>query len=129
MLTFQRRHLFKREIKSFLQSYLPRKYIPSLKTTSTLVISTLLISNNHLTRSENLVHVLQGKLTRGKILRNFSSFTQYFQYTLISNFRSQIAYSFVKCYFSIYLFFFPNSANLICRGTDISNYFRESLGL
>ena len=28
---------------------------------------------------------------------------------------------------SIYLF--PNSANLICRCTDISKYFRESLGL
>ena len=27
------------------------------------------------------------------------------------------------------LFLFLNSANLICRGTDISKYFRESLGL
>ena len=25
--------------------------------------------------------------------------------------------------------FFLNSANLICRGTDISKYFRESLGI
>ena len=25
--------------------------------------------------------------------------------------------------------FFLNSANLICRSTDISNYFRESLGI
>ena len=27
------------------------------------------------------------------------------------------------------MYFFLNSANLICRGTDNSNYFRESLGL
>ena len=25
--------------------------------------------------------------------------------------------------------FFLNSANLICRGTDISKYFRESVGI
>ena len=35
--------------------------------------------------------------------------------------------SFVKCGCSVY--FFINSANLICRGTNISKYFRESLGL
>ena len=56
---------------------------------------------------------------------NFSSFPQYFQY--ISNFRSQITYTFVKCGCSIY--FFLNSTNLICRSTDISKYFRESLGI
>ena len=33
----------------------------------------------------------------------------------------------VKCGCSNY--FFLNSANLICRGTDISKYFRESLGI
>ena len=37
----------------------------------------------------------------------------------------KITYSFVKCGCSIY--FFLNSENLICRGTDISKYFRESL--
>ena len=57
--------------------------------------------------------------------RNFSSFPQQFQY--ISNFRNQITYSFVKCGWSVY--FFLNSANLTCRGTDISKYFSESLGL
>ena len=57
--------------------------------------------------------------------RNFSSFPRYFQY--ISNVRSQITYSFVNCDCSIY--FFLNSANLICRGTDISKHFWESLGL
>ena len=55
------------------------------------------------------------------LLSNFSSFPQYFQY--ISNFRSQITYTVVKYGCSIH--FFP--ANLICRGTDISKYFRESL--
>ena len=56
---------------------------------------------------------------------NFSSFLQYCQY--ISNFRSQITYSFVKIDCLIY--FFHYSANLICRGSDISKYFRESVGL
>ena len=53
---------------------------------------------------------------------NFSSFPQYFQY--ISNFRSQITYSFVNCDI-----IFLNSANLICRGMNISKCFRESLRL
>ena len=38
------------------------------------------------------------------------------------SFRSQTTYSFVKCSCSVY--FFLSSANLICRGTDISKYFR-----
>ena len=29
----------------------------------------------------------------------------------------------------LFKLFFLNSANLICRGTDISKYFRESLGI
>ena len=56
---------------------------------------------------------------------NFSSFPQYFQY--ISNVKSPITYKFVKCGGSNY--FFLNSENLICRGTDILKCFRESLGL
>ena len=56
---------------------------------------------------------------------NFSSFPQYFQY--ISNFKSPFTYQFVKCGQSNY--FFLNSTNLICRTTDISKYFRESLGI
>ena len=43
----------------------------------------------------------------------------------ISNFRSQITYLFVKCGYSICCF--PHS--LICRGTDISKCFSESLGI
>ena len=56
-------------------------------------------------------------------MSNFFSFPQYYQY--ISSFRSQITYSFIKCDCSIY--FFLDSTNLTCRGTDISKYFRESL--
>ena len=57
-----------------------------------------------------------GKEEKLLLRYNFSSFPQYFQYI-----------SFVKCGCSIN--FFLNSANLICRGTDISKYFRQSLGL
>ena len=81
------------------------------------------ISNNRLSRSQNLVPVFQhdylatGNIIlrkRGEIAPNerFSSFPQYFQQ--ISNFRSKNAYSFVKCGCLIY--FFLNSANLICWG-------------
>ena len=56
-------------------------------------------------------------------MSNFSSFPQYFQY--VSNFKSPVTHIFVKCGCSSY--FFLNSANLICRGMDISKYFRESI--
>ena len=42
----------------------------------------------------------------------------------VSNFKSPVTHIFVKCGC-----FFLNSANLICRGTDILKYFRESLGI
>ena len=107
---------------------------------STLVISTSVISYNRLSRSENLDLLKHKNLTIGKkycgkeeklLLRsNFSSFPQYFQY--ISNFKSPITYiDFLNMVvrFIFYYFFFLNSANLICRGTDISKYFRGSLGI
>ena len=56
---------------------------------------------------------------------NFPSFPQHFQY--ISNFKSEITYVFVKCGCSNY--FYLNSAIRICRGTDISKYLRESIGI
>ena len=56
---------------------------------------------------------------------NFSSFPHYFRY--ISKLKSSITYQFVKC--GCLNYFFLTSANLICRGTDISKYFRESLGI
>ena len=84
-------------------------------------------SNNRLSLSENLVkqEVIKYCEKEEKLLLSNFSFPQYFHY--ISNFRSQISYSSVECECSIY--FFLNSANLICRGTDISKYLRESLGL
>ena len=45
---------------------------------------------------------------------------QYFQY--ISAFESNYTYI---CSMWLFELFFPNSANLICRGMDISKYFRE----
>ena len=45
----------------------------------------------------------------------------------MSNFRSKLTYIFVKCGCANY--FFLNSENLICRGTGISKYFRESFGI
>ena len=60
---------------------------------------------------------------------NFSYFPQYFQY--IVNFRSQIAYSFVKCACSIY-FFFTSVLQIWYAEVHISQskYFRrESIGL
>ena len=83
-----------------------------------------------LPKHENLTtgkkHIVEKRRNCFLLLRsNFSSFPQYFQY--ISNFKSPITHIFVKCGCSNY--FFLNSANLICRDTDISKYFRESLGI
>ena len=47
--------------------------------------------------------------------------------SIASKFKSPITYIFVKCGCANY--FFLTSANLICRGMDISKYFRESLGI
>ena len=117
----------------------------NISESSNLVVSTyrviykkyswLSLSRSHLSRITAYLEVKIWSLpkdenlaTGNKILwkrSNFSSFPQYFQY--ISNFKSRITYTFVKCGCSIYFFF--NSAILICRGTDISKYFRESLGI
>ena len=62
------------------------------------------------------------KIRRSKV----SPFPQYFQ-IIIFNLRGQITYLFVKFGCSICIFL--NSANLICRNTDISKCFRGSLRL
>ena len=66
---------------------------------------------------------------RRMLLRsNFSSFHNIFNISLTSRVQLHIyARIFVKCGCANY--FILNSANLICRGTDISKYFRESLGI
>ena len=66
---------------------------------STLIISNSLISNNHLSRSENLVPVLTQRSTNRQqnIVEkrsNFSSFPQYFQY--IPNLRVKLKIHSVK---------------------------------
>ena len=66
-----------------------------------------------------------GKEKKLLLRSNFSSIAQYFRY--ITNFKSSITHIFAKCGCSNY--FFLNSVNPICRGTDISKYFRESLGI
>ena len=102
----------------------------------TLVISNSLISNYRLSRSENLVPVLIQRSTNRQqnivekrrncsLWSNFSSFPQYFQY--ISNLESN--YIFILLKVVIRLIVFLSSANLICRSTDISKYFIESLGV
>ena len=78
-----------------------------------------------LPKHENLA---TGKTYCGKeeklLLRsNFSFFPQYFQY--ISNFKSLIHIYLLNVVNRI--IFFLNSANLICRSTDISMYFRNLL--
>ena len=62
-----------------------------------------------------------------RLLRsNFSSFFHnIFNITLIAGVK--LKYSFVKC--AVRFIVFLSSANLICRGTDISKRFRESLGI
>ena len=77
--------------------------------------------HEHLTTSKKYC----GKKEKLLLRSNFSSFPQYFQ--CISNVKSPITYKFVKCGCSNY--FFLQSENLICRGTDISKCFRESLGI
>ena len=54
--------------------------------------------------------------------------SKFYSSTVSTNiFMSSITYTFVKCSYTNY--FFLSSANLICRSTDISKYFRESLGI
>ena len=63
---------------------------------------------------------------RGKIApkEQFLLFSTLF-HIYISNFRSQITYPFVVVQFIVFL----TLSTLICRGTDISKCFSESLGI
>ena len=109
-----------------------------LRIQSTLVISNSLISNNRLSRSDNLVPVLTQRTTKKQSIKycekeeklllrsNFSSFPQYFQY--IFNLGVKLRIHSVKGGCSINCFFL-SSVNLICRTTDISKCFIESLGV
>ena len=101
----------------------------------TLVISNSLISNNRLSQSENLVPVLTQRSTNRQQniveKRNYSLgaisplFHIIFQY--IFNLGVKLHIYSVKVGFSINCF--PQFRNLICRSTDISKCFKESLGV
>ena len=104
----------------------------------TLFISNSLISNNRLSRSENLVPVLIQRSTNrqqnivekrrncflGAISRD-NSFPQYFHY--ISNLGVKI--HIILLMVVVRLIVFLSSVNLIRRSTDISKCFIESLGV
>ena len=77
------------------------------------VISTSLISNKRLSRSKNLLSPMDQYILFSHSIFNISQ---------KSGVRLHINY--VICLFDL---FFLYSANLICRGTNISKYFRESL--
>ena len=62
---------------------------------------------------------------RGEIRSNYSSFQQYFPY--ISNSGVKLGINLLNVVVRIIVFL--NFANLICRGTNISNSLRESIGL
>ena len=81
-----------------------------------------LLKHENLTTGVKTYRGKEEKLLPGS---NFSSFPQYFQY--ISYFKSPVTYIFVNVV--VRVIFFLNSANLICRVTDISKYFREFLGI
>ena len=93
---------------------------------STLVISTSHISNNRLSRIENLVSVL--------ILKSYQQITKYCGKEekfspLFRNILNICVISGVKLRIHLWnvvvrLIFFLNYTNLICRGTDISKCIR-----
>ena len=78
-----------------------------------------------LTKHENLTTGKKILWKNGEIARQeqFLLFSTIFSIYL----KSPITYKFVKCGCSNY--YFLTSANMICRGTNISKYFRESLGI
>ena len=80
---------------------------------STLVISNSFISNNRLSRSANLVPVL----TQRSTIR---------QQNIVEKRRNCSGFILLKVV--VRLIVFLSSANLICRSTDISKCFIESLG-
>ena len=89
-------------------SHLPQShsYLYSLYIQSTLFISTSLISNNHLSRSENLVPVLTWKSNNRyqNIVEKRISPLSHNIFNKSLNFRSQITYPFIKCGCLIYCF-------------------------
>ena len=84
-----------------------------------------LLKHENLTTHEQVTKYC-GKEEKLLLRSNFSSFPQNFQYISTG----------VKLHIHVHLLnvvvrfiFFLNSSNLICQGTGISKYFRESIGL
>ena len=103
---------------------------------STLVISTLLISNNRLTRSGNLVPVLTQRSTNRQHnivekRRNCSlgAISPLFHNIFNISLTQESNYIFNLLKVVVRLIVFLSSANLIFRSTDISKCFIESLGI
>ena len=102
---------------------------------SILVISTSLISNNRLSRSENLVPVLTQRSTNRQQnivekRRNCSlgAISPLFHNISNRSLTEESNYILILLKAVVRLIVFLSSANLICRGTDTSKCFRESLG-
>ena len=110
------------------------------RTRLSLITAYLKVKIMSLPKHENLTSKTYcGKEEKLLLRSNFACFPQYFRY--ISNFKSPItllyprhtkyvgvySFLFVKC--GCLNYFFLNPENLICRGTDISKCFRESLGI
>ena len=102
---------------------------------STLIISTSLISNIRLSRSENLVPVLtQSSTNRQQNIvekrRNCSlgAISPLFHNIFNISLTYESNYIFILLKVVVRLIVFLSSANLICRSTDISKCFIESLG-
>ena len=102
---------------------------------STLVISTSLISNNRLSRSENLVPVLTQRSTNRQQnivekRRNCSlgAVAPLFHNIFNISLTQESNYIFILLEVVVRFIVFLSSANLICRSTDIAKCFIESLG-
>ena len=63
---------------------------------------------------------------RGEIRSNFSSFPHYFIYIFLT---SGVQLHIHSLYVVVQFIVFLTLSTLICRGTDISKYFSESLGI
>ena len=117
-----------RQPETWLSAYLRRySWLSLSRARLSRITAYLEVKILSLPKQENLTtgEKYFGKEEKLFLRSNFSSFPQYFHY--ISNFKSQITYKFVKCGCSNH--FFLNSANMICRGTNISKYFSESFGI
>ena len=102
---------------------------------SILVVSTSLISNNRLSRSENLVHVLtqrstnrQQNIVEKRWNCSLGAISPLFHNIFNISLTLESNYIVILLKVVVQLIVFLSSANLICQSTDISKCFIESLG-